>query len=125
MTKKEKVLEYVKNHKKEILISACVVIGGAVLYKVCKTNPIAVTNAVEFEPVKCRWPEHFEVPGFSVGKLDDALRYQDGMVELWADGIDLDNMGKLGEEIHDLISDLPEHPDVWALMCIREKRTTT
>lgn len=57
MLKKEQVKEFIKEHKKEILISGCTMVGGVILGKICRNNKnkpklnhtvIVKTNSKEF-----------------------------------------------------------------------------
>lgn len=115
-----KVIEWIKEHKTEILIATgTVVLGGLCIYGVTKKTPKVDTSALATTFVK---PEHLKLEGFDVGVCDDVLKYNDGGVELWLDNVKLEQMGQLGEEIVKRVTDLPENPNVWALLCIREDR---
>ena len=112
------VFEWIKEHKTEILIaSATVVLGGLCIYGVSKKTP-----KLEREVANTFVPKHLKLEDFNVGACDDALKYKDGTVELWLDNVKIDRIGQLGEEITKHIPDLPENPNVWALLCIREDR---
>lgn len=116
-----KVIEWIKEHKTEILIvTGTAVLGGLCVYGVTKKKtPKVDTSALTNAFVK---PEHLKLEGFDVGVCDDVLKYNDGGVELWLDNIKLEQMGDLGGEIMKRVTDLPENPNVWALLCIREDR---
>ena len=57
MSKKEQVKEFIKEHKKEILIGGCTIVGGVMLGKICSDNKskpkldhkvVIKTNSKEF-----------------------------------------------------------------------------
>lgn len=107
--------EWIKDHKKEIAITAATVVGGIVLYK----------TGVKFkEFVKSNGPlpnpDNF-IPEFSEGECTDFARYANGdTVELWLDNMPLSMFGELAEEIYDQVPDMPENPVVWSIVNIRK-----
>lgn len=118
--KPNKVKAWVKEHDVEIGVATCIgvsfVAGIAYGYffgRMPKVKPIAVDeNTVN--KVK-----HI-LPVFNVGKLEDALRYDTGTIELWVKEIPLEDLGNLGAEITEQIMDLPDNAKVWTLMSISE-----
>ena len=115
-----KVFEWIKEHKMELLIAAgTVALGGICLYK-CSNTKSKIELGTSSKP--SIGPKKIPLTCFGVGACDDALKYNDGTVELWLDNINLDQMGDLGDEIANCIPELPENPNVWALLCIREDR---
>ena len=115
-----KVIEWIKEHKVEILAATGVaVLGGLCVYGVSKKKPKIDMSALNNI---CIGPEHLKLDGFDVGVCDDVLKYDDGCVELWLDNVKLEQMGDLGGEIVKRVTDLPENPNVWALLCVRKDR---
>lgn len=112
--------EWIKEHKKEIAIAACtgvMAIGGTILFKNCK-EAAAIRKALS--TVKdCARPEKVNIIDLGVGKLDDALRYSDGTVELWLDNVPLADMGTLGDAITAQIPGIPGDNNVWALLSVK------
>ena len=106
--------EWIKDHKKEIAITAATVVGGVVLYKTGVKFKQAMKDTLPLPN-----PDKF-IPEFSEGECTDFARYNDGAVELWLDNMPLSMFGELGEEIYDQIPDMPENPVVWALINIRK-----
>lgn len=119
--KVKEVKEWLQENKEELCVAACIVatfavgIGCRYLFgKIPKAKPIVIDDK-PVDTVKRI------LPVFNVGELEDAIRYSDGTIELWTDKIQLSDLGNLGAEITERITDLPENPSVWALMCIREE----
>ena len=119
--KPNKFKTWMKEHEVEICyvvgVGSALVLGAGCGYlfgKIPKAKPIVIDDN-PVDKVKRI------LPVFNVGELEDALRYSDGTVELWTDKIQLSDLGNLGAEITERITDLPENPSVWALMCIREE----
>jgi hypothetical protein len=117
-------IEWIKEHKWKILIAgSSIVLGGLGLYAISKKAgyKISVEQSLDTKTNIFK-AERLNVIDLGVGALDDAIRYNDGTVELWLDNIRLDELGQLGEGINDNIPGLPENANVWALLCIREDR---
>lgn len=125
MEKTKKAWAYVKEHKKEILIGIGVAVSGVALYKVCKTKPRITTSELA-EPIVNLMNDvvdevdHIEIHDFKVGDLTDVMKYSSGSTELWLEQVDINDIGKLGEEIVSKIPDIPENAKVWMLMNISE-----
>jgi hypothetical protein len=119
--KLQKAKDYVKEHKKEILIvSGLAIIGvvaGVGLNKVSKNGSHDLTDVLN----TISGQEHTK-PDLGVGITEDVVRYEDnGLIELWLDNLKLSDIGKLGEGITENISDVPENAKIWALMSIQEE----
>lgn len=119
--KPNKVKVWMKEHEVEICyvvgVGSALVLGAGCGYlfgKMPKAKPITIDDNTVDKMKRI-------LPVFNVGKLEEAIRYSDGTVELWADKIQLSDLGNLGAEITERITDLPENPSVWALMCISEE----
>lgn len=128
MNKKiEKAWEWIKEHKKEIGIGALGVaatIAGVIVFKK-QIDPETVMNRIKYAntPKKVSiWPKKLDIIDLGVGALDDAMVYEDGIVELWMDQIPLSDMGDLGEAILGNIPDLDPNASVWALMSINPNK---
>ena len=119
--KPNKVKEWLQENKEELCMAAYVgatfAVGIGCGYLFGKM-PKAKSITIDDNPVDAM---KRILPVFNVGKLEEAIRYSDGTVELWADKIQLSDLGNLGAEIAERITDLPENPSVWALMCISEE----
>ena len=114
-----KVFEWIKEHKTAILVTAgTVALGGLCLYGVSKKTPKLDTASKSTFVM----PKRLPLTGFDVGVCDDVIKYDNGTVELWLDNVNLEQMGDLGDEIMNRIPELPENPNVWALLSIREDR---
>lgn len=107
--------EWVKDHKKEIAITAAVVVGGIVTYK----TGVKFKNLVKaIKPLPN--PDNF-IPEFSEGICTDFARYgNNDCVEVLLDNMPLSMFGELAEELYDQIPDLPENPVVWSIVNIRK-----
>lgn len=119
-----KAVEWFKEHKWEILVAgSTIVLGGLGIYAISKKagHRISIEQALDTETDVFASKKMY-LTDIGVGALDDAIRYNDGTVELWLDNVKLDELGKLGEGITENISDLPENANVWALLCIRKDR---
>lgn len=116
--------EWAKEHKSEIIVAGCAaIVGGCgvVLYKNRQAS-LAIKKALS--TVKDDWkPEKLDILDLGVGKLDDAMKYPDGTVELWLDNIPLKDMGALGDAITAQIDGIPGDNNVWALLSVKPKIT--
>lgn len=119
MTKVQKVKDWCKIHAGDLIATGIILGSGIVCYKLIKSLPKGNSIAVS-DPVDTTKKI---LPNLGIGKLDDALQYTDGAVELWLDELKLKDLGKLGEEIKNAVGDLPENEKVWALLDIRQART--
>lgn len=112
--------EWTKEHKGEIIVAvgaSVITACGVVLFKNHKES-VAIRKALS--TVKdSSWPEKLNILDLGVGKLDDAMRYQDGTVELWLDNIPLYDMGTLGDAITAQIPGIPGDNNVWALLSVK------
>lgn len=127
MNKKiENAWEWVKDHKLEIGISAlCVattVVCGVVIKK--QLDPEVIMNNIKKanQPKKMSiWPKKLDIVDLGVGALDDAMVYENGVVELWMDQIQLSDMGALGESLREHFPELSD-ASVWTLMSINPNK---
>lgn len=110
--------EWTKEHKKEVALGACAVVVTACGVILFKNRQHSVDIKQAFKSVSDWRPEKLETD-LGVGKLDDAMRYPDGMVELWMDDIPLKDMGTLGDAIAAEIPDVPGDSTVWALLAVK------
>lgn len=112
--------EWTKEHKSEIGIAVCATaatVCGVILFKNHK-HSVDIPQA--FKSVEDNWrPERLKIVDLGVGKLDDAMRYPDGTVELWMDNIPLADMGTLGDAITAQIPGIPGDNNVWALLSVK------
>lgn len=119
-----KAIEWIKEHKKDILVTGITaVVGGLGLYYISKKMPKCKNIGSATESLTDTFKsEILNVIDIGVGALDDAVKYNNGTVELWLDNLRIDELGDLGEAITNNVPDLPENANVWALLCIREDR---
>lgn len=96
--KENKVKNWVKDHKWEIIGAAALVAGAFGVGYVLQRNASAKTVTIDI-PANPLKPEHLKVTDWAVGKLDDIMKYDNGAYELWMDEVPIEDMGKLGEEI--------------------------
>lgn len=116
----KKVWEWTKDHQREIVIAACtgvVAIGGTILFK--NRKEAAIIQKALSTVKDCDRPETVNIIDLGVGKLDDALRYSNGAVELWLDDIPLADLGTLGDAITTQIDGIPGDNKVWALLSVK------
>lgn len=115
-----KVIEWIKEHKTEILIATgTIVLGGLCVYGISKKTPKVDRGVLNNNHVKC---EELKIEGFDVGVCDEVHKYNDGSIALLVDRIKLEQMGDLGGEITKHFPNLPENPNVLALLCVGGKR---
>ena len=121
MNKKiENAWEWIKEHKGEILIAtgATVITAcGIGLHNKHRAN-VMIRKALSTSK-DCIYPEKLNILDLGIGKLDDAMRYSDGTVELWLDNIPLYDMGALGDAITAQIPGIPGDNNVWALLSVK------
>jgi hypothetical protein len=113
--------EWVKDHKSEVAIAGCAaIIGGCgvVLYKNRQAS-LAIRKTID--AYKSHRPEKIEIIDLGLGKLEDAIKYPNGTVELWLDDIPLKDMGALGDAITAQIDGIPGDNNVWALLSVKPK----
>lgn len=99
MTKKEKVLNFVKKHKKELAVAAVAVVGGAVVFAVTKKKPKSI-NLLESN-INSDWAEkekaRIAALDWKLGELTDF--WDEGhCVNAIVNDITVADLGKLGEE---------------------------
>lgn len=118
-----KVIEWIKEHKTEILIvTGTAVLGGLCIYGVSKKKPKVDMNKLLDAARKIK-TEKLELDGFDVGVCNRAVKYpDDGTIGLQIDNIKLKQMGDLGEEIVKRVPELPTNPNVSVLLSIIEDR---
>lgn len=123
--KMNKVWNWAKEHKDEIIMaSGTVVLTGIGIYCCLKMPGQNAKSAFEdiADQLECEVSKPEKIaPMLGVGKLEEALRYDDGVIELWMDKLKMEDIGKLGEGIVDNIPNVPENAEVWILMNIRER----
>lgn len=111
MTKMEKVKNFVKEHKKEIAIGAITLIGGCVVYGVCKKTPKIEKTAKGSDKVsvlqcftvdKSGWENRksiVDTVDFAMkDTLVDAVDFGD-VVSVMHNEINMDDLSKLGEDL--------------------------
>lgn len=112
--KLEKAKQWVTENKESILvgIGATVLTGIGLLigYKVIDKKFGCVIEHLS----ECA-SNTKELPKFEVGELGDLVTYKNGNVELWLDKINLCDMGKLADNIKEVVS-VPDNAKVWALL---------
>ena len=119
----KKAWEWTKEHKKEIALGACAAVVtacGIVLVKNSRYDTEIKSMLDDAKNASKNWrPEKLNVSDLGVGKLDDVMRYPNGVVELMVDNIPLYDMGALGDAIASEIPDIPGDNNVWALVSIK------
>lgn len=116
-----KMWEFVKDHKREILIGTGVAIAaGFGLYKITSRKPNIIVDLEQISTEATNCKNCFK-PELGVGVVEDAIKYDCGTIELMLDQLKLSDMGRLGEEIANKIPDIPENAKVWSLLDIREQ----
>lgn len=117
-----KIMEWIKEHKAEILIvTGTAVLGGLCIYGVSKKTPKSDIKEL-FDSIDKIKPENIELDGFDVGMCDRAVKYPGGVIDLWVENVKLEQMGDLGEEIIKRVPELPSNPAVGGLLTIMEYR---
>lgn len=114
MKKENKVKNWVKEHKWELIGAAALVAGAfGVGYFLRRdtTAKVDVIDILESMPKS----EHLKVADWAVGKLDDVMKYDNGAYELWMNEVPIDAMGELGKELLNNCN-VPEDWTAWVLM---------
>lgn len=123
--KMENMRNWIEDHKYEIGIGALCVATTAVCAVLIKKqlDPEVIMNNIKKanQPKMSIWPKKLDIVDLGVGALDDAMVYDNGVVELWMDQITLSDMGKLGESLRDNFPELSD-ASVWALMSINPNK---
>ena len=124
--KMENMRNWIEEHKVEIgigtLCVATTVVCGILIKK--QLDPEVIMNNIKKanQPKKMSvWPKKLDIVDLGVGALDDAMVYDNGVVELWMDQIPLSDMGALGESLRDHFPELSD-ASVWALMSINPNK---
>ena len=99
MTKKEKVLNFVKEHKKELAIAAVAVVGGTVLFALTRKKPesIKMLEATAGSDWKQKELARIEALDWNLGEVTD-LWNEGECVNAIINDITVADLGKLGEE---------------------------
>jgi hypothetical protein len=113
--------EWVKDHKSEIAIAGCAAIIGGCGVVLCKNRQASLAIRKTIDAYKSHQPEKIDISDLGLGKLEDAIKYPNGTVELWLDDIPLKNMGALGDAITAQIDGIPGDNNVWALLSVKPK----
>lgn len=113
--------EWVKDHKSEIAIAGCAAIVGGCGVVLYKNRQASLAIRKTIDAYKSHQPEKINISDLGLGKLDDAIKYPNGTVELWLDDIPLKNMGALGDAITAQIEGIPGDNNVWALLSVKPK----
>ena len=99
MKKENKVITFVKNHKKEIAFATITLVVGTVMLVVARKKP-DIPNTV-IEP-KIDWKkimdEKIKNLNWSVGTVTDLWNEFEGSTDLIINDITVSNLGDLGEE---------------------------
>lgn len=109
MTRREKVVEFVKTHKKEVAIAAGVtatVIGGAVIFAITKKEPKFKVTEDLMKQMDHDWKAEMDKKisalNWTVGEMTDLYEvdFDDGkpFTEAIVNKLTLADIGKLGEE---------------------------
>lgn len=116
-----KIMEWIKEHKVEILIvTGTAVLGGLCVYGVFKKKPKVDMNKLLDAAHKIK-TENLELDGFDVGMCNRADKFPNtGIIGLQIDNIKFEQMGDLGEEIVKRVPELPTNPYVSVLLSIIE-----
>lgn len=120
----KKALEFVKEHKVEILVITGGVVLGCLGIRHLQKKETEMLGDLILETTNTVWPDDITKNvcwDGAVGCVDDILKYpNNGAIELWLDRMQLQDLGKLGEDILTRIPDVPENHKVWALLSINE-----
>ena len=116
--KMKKAWKWIKEHKVEIGLTAFTVVGGVVL---CKSITKPVSEGGSKLKVSDIIPEKKILPDIGIGTVTYYAGDKNGLgMEFMMDGITLDKMGELGEQIRVNVPDpIPDNECVWALINIR------
>ena len=114
--------EWVKDHKSEVAIAGCAAIVGGCGVVLYKNRQASLAIMKTFSTINdITRPDKIDILDLGVGKLDGAMRYSDGTVELLLDNIPLKDMGALGDAITTQIDGIPGDNNVWALLSVKPK----
>lgn len=118
--------EWVKNHKKGVIIAGLAtvgtVVGGIFLYK--NNYYVNVGKFIDNWGSARKVADKVTVSALGTCKVNDIIRYETGTIEMFLDNIPLAEMGKLGEDIIEKIPNLPDNANVWALLSIKDGNIT-
>lgn len=105
----KKVLEFVKEHKKEILFGAGVTTVGILL---CVVGVNRLDKKIQLakakpEPVVLD-PKDYMID-LGIGKTAEILSEDNGHKAIFVDGLTIDDVGALGEKLREKYPEIPEH----------------
>lgn len=96
---KEKVKEFVKEHKKELIIAGATMVVGGVVFAITKQKP--KLDGVARQSGRYPWESiigEIEIPELSFGQIE--LLHKNGdLIEFIANDITVGDLGKWGEEL--------------------------
>jgi hypothetical protein len=112
----KKAWTWVKENKELIIGTGLMVVGGAALIAVgIKYRPDKRTGSNDPAP-------NGIIPNWGVGDCCNYETYGEGkVIEFWLDNVNIEDTGKLGEEIISKIPNLPDNAKMWAIVNISEK----
>ena len=116
--KMKKVVNYIKEHKTEIIVgSGVTILGGICAHKIYKadkgTKCIKTNNILKVE--------HITDVDLGVGKVEDIIRFPEGAIEFWVDNVDIKDVGKLGESMMTNVPDVTADSELWMLTVVKPK----
>lgn len=113
--KLEQAKKFVKEHKKEVITGVCVVVGGAIVYKITKKKPKVETLVHS----TTSYIQITEVPKLDVGKIDD-LWFDNYGTNLILNDFTIADMGKIGKELTK-IKGITDETEVTAVLGLLDK----
>ena len=94
-----KVENFIKKHKKEIVIGTVMIVGGLVIFAITKKKPASLNKAVEkLTPEK--W-NSMDIPSSGVGIID-SVDTNGKWIDVIANNLTVDDLSKLGEAFKEL-----------------------
>lgn len=118
----KKIKVWMEEHKKEIVITAgaaVMTVGGIILFK----NHKYVADIKKALTSSGKWrPEQLYLEDVGIGRVDNALLYPNGCIEMMMDDIPLSDMGELGDTLFDHFNPtngVSKDSKVWALLSIK------